>query len=264
MNLWVWVIIATLFGVGFYFITKRIIFDRSLITKRWGEIPCDSLIKKSVTIPLENNQVMNAKIYTSTDFEDYNSLPLLIIAPQQNKNSIYNEYLGAAFALQGYISIVLGYCDTYKDKSVFVQNNLNHYPKIKEYTLNLPRVDKNKIALFGFDYGAEILVRAGIIDPDIKIILAASMPHIPVESLPSQFEGGKIRLVHCMNDKVVPFNDFLENVKVFQVSKRNYLAFQLGGHDLFCQEASALGFFSALLKESIQPKIKYVIRKEAG
>lgn len=264
MRLWVWVIIIVLFGVGFYFIIKRIIFDRNLIVKRWAEVPCDSLIKESVTIPLENQQAMHAKIYTSRDFVDYDSLPLLLIAPQQNKNFSYNEYLGAAFALQGYISIVLGYCDSYKDKSIFIQNNLNHFPKIKEYALNLPRVDNTKVALFGFDYGAEIMVRTGIIDPDIKIILAASMPRISIESLPSQFEGSKIRLVHSMNDKIVPFNDFLENVKIFQVSKRNYLAFHLGGHDLFCQEASALGFFSAMLKESLQPKIKQVIKKEAG
>lgn len=264
MNLWVWIIIIALFGIGIYFIMKRIIFDKNLKVKRWGEIPCDTLIKKTVAIPLKNKQVMQANIYTSTDFIEYISLPLLIIAPQQNKNQIYNEYLGAVFALQGYISLVLGYCDGYQDKSVFIRNNVNYYPKIKEFALNLPRVDKNKVALFGFDYGAEIMARAGIIDPDIKIILVASMPRIPVESLPSQFEGAKIRLVHCMNDKVVPFSDFLENVKVFQVSKRNYLTFQLGGHDLFCQEASALGFFSAMLKESLQPKIKQVIKKEAG
>jgi len=235
-----------------------------LKVKRWGEIPSDTLIKKSVKIPLENNLLMKANIYTSTDFVEYISLPLMIIAPQQNKNVSYNEYLGAVFALQGYITLVLEYRDGYQDKSVFIRNNLNHYQKIKEFGLNLQRVDRTKVALFGFDYGAEIMVRTGIIDPDIKIILAASMPHIPVESLPSEFDGEKIRLIHCIDDKIVPFDDFLENLKVLNVSKQNYLTFQLGGHDLFCQEVAALGFFSAMLKEALSPQIKQVIKREAG
>ncbi|NVM31381.1 MAG: hypothetical protein HWN65_21255 [Candidatus Helarchaeota archaeon] len=263
MNLWVWIIVIALFGIGIYFFIKRITFDKKLKVERWGEIPCNTLIKKSVTIPLENNQVMQANIYTSADFKEYLSLPLLIIAPQQNKNFIYNEYLGAAFALQGYISLVLGYCDEYQDKPLFIRNNLNHYPKIKEFALNLPKADKTKFALFGLDYGAEIMVRTGIIDPDVKIILAASMPRVPIESLPSKFDGEKIRLVHCMNDEIVPLSDFLDNLKVFKISEQNYLTFQFGGHDLYCQEAAALGFVSAMLKEALQPKIKQVVKKEA-
>ncbi len=248
-----WIIFCVILGVTAYFLIQIV---RIKHAPRWGIVPTENLIRESLTIPIDNS-VVHGYLYTSTDFKNYEPMPGVIVLPRRDQKYPNFEHWGAHFALQGYPTLCIEMFDKVSSREAFVAKWLLKLPFIKKTLAGNPRVDPRKIVLVGFEDAAEVALRAGLPDDDVKVICAVSMFRVAPEHVPSGH--GKVFLAHCGDDAQATLGDFRRNCEVLHLTPREYLLLDLGGHHVLSQEASIAAFMSIQIKLRLHPPFKQIL-----
>ncbi len=155
--------------------------------------------------------------------------------------------------------------DTFHKKisrNEYVNRYLALIPKLKDLLREDKAVDPKKLIYFGLGYGAEVALLGGLADKDVKAICCSSM-HLIEEDKLEQYEIiDKIYLVHCKDDKISPYEEFVKNKERLNVKEGDYLVYDLGGHDLLSQEPSTAAFCSIKIKQKLNPIYKLIERRD--
>jgi len=257
-----WILSIVFLSFFIYFIVNIIILRYNKIHKRWGLVLTENLIKEKILLKDSEGNIINCYLYTSTDFKNYDKMPGVIILPRRDKKYPYWENLGAHFALQGYPSICLEVYDKKLSRQAFVEKYTKILPIVKEKLISDSRVDAKKLVYFGIGFAAEVVLLKGLHDNDVKAICGISMPLIDESKVNQWKNSDKVYLVHCQDDKNVPFSDFEKNCENFGLKKGDFLYFELGGHNLLSQEPIAAAFFSIKIKQKLKPVYKQIVRRE--
>ncbi len=248
-----WILFCAILGVMMYFIVQIVRIKR---TPRWGIVPTENLIREPVTFPAGNG-VVRGYIYTSTDFKGSEPMPGVIVLPRRDQKYPAFEHWGAHFALQGYPTLCIDLFDKTTPREAFVAECLQKLPAITKVLASDPRVDPHRIVLVGFEDAAEVALRGGLPDNDVKVICAVSMSQVAPEHVPTG--QGKVFLAHCGDDDVATLADFRHNCEVLHLTPREYLLLNLGGHHILSQEATIAAFMSIKIKQQLNPPFKQIL-----
>jgi len=263
-----WILTFFFLGCFAFFVARIIILNRNKIQKRWGRVLTDNLLIEKKSYRISESLTIKGWSYGSTDFIDYeHKMPGVIVIPRRDKKYPYFEHWGAHFALQGYPTICIEIFDKY-DKLLTLKAFVDKYRlilrSIKEEFIKDNRIDASKIIYFGVEDSAKVAVLEGLEDESIKVVCGISMPKIEAEEIQKDTSDTDIFLVHCKDDKVVPFEDHEHNKKVLNVGESDFIEYELGGHHILSQEPTTVAFFSIRIKSKLQPIYRQIVKKESS
>ncbi len=248
-----WIVFCAILGVMVYFLVQVVRLKRA---PRWGLVLTEHLVREQLSIPIGNAHVLGY-LYTSIDFKNYAPMPGVIVLPRRDEKYPAFEHWGAHFALQGYPTLCLEMFNKTTSREAFVAEWLQKLPSIKKVLSSDPRVDPCKIVLVGFEDSAEVALRTGLPDDDVKVICGVSMFHVAPEYVTSGQE--KVFLAHCKDDDQATLAEFRQNCDLLHLTPREYLLLDLGGHHVLSQEATIAAFMSIQIKLRLNPPFKQIL-----
>ncbi len=141
--------------------------------------------------------------------------------------------------------------------------------EIIDFIESRPDLNHQKLGAIGFSLGGFTLLTGGYLDPRLKVVIAccaghdmvavhrswpwymrfffrtSGMPMFPPDEFnrkisPRYYLGTKVEKVVCLthaeNDRVVPFENFLKNKELLNLSDEYTLSFKTGDHGFFGQD----------------------------
>lgn len=226
---------------------------RSARLPRWGTVPTDQLQRVEVSLDGETGVASRAFVYSSDVFGD-RAMPGMILLPEQGAKHPSFEHWAAMLALQGYPTIAVELARAGTGGTGLVEAVASAIPACKDVLARHANVDMTRVGILGFGEPALAgLVAAGT-DPAITIVACAAMPRAGDGVL--RAVRGKVVLVHCKDDAVVPLDGFQHNKDGLGLGIEEYLLLDLGGHGFLGQEAVIAGYLSIPIKKALQPRHK--------
>ncbi len=252
-----WILSALLFGGSAYFLFEILKIRYQRIYKRWGHVHTDNFTVEKREFKMLNGNIIKVYSYGSTDFTGNEKMPGVIVIPRKGKKYPYFEHWGAHFALQGFPTL----CIELNDKKLKLNECRVILRNIKEQFILEKEVDGANLVYFGVEESAKIALLEGLSDENIKIVCGLSMPKISEEEIQEKSGETKVCLVHCKDDKKVPFKTFEHNKCLLNLGETDFLTFDDGGHHIRGMEDPTSMFFSIKIHQALKPKYDQLVRR---
>ncbi len=157
--------------------------------------------------------------------------------------------------------------------------------EVIDFIVSRSDLNHEKIGAIGFSLGGFTLLTGGYLDPRLKVVIACCAGHDMVEVhqfwpwymrfffrvtglpinpsdefnrkiSPKYYLGTKVDkvvcLAHAKNDRIVPFDGFLKNKGLLNLSNENTLTFEHGDHGFFGQDTVLVSQIIRWLNEYLQ------------
>ncbi len=231
-------------------------------------IDCPGLIRERFTTTLSDNVVLHGQILSTSKMD--HTTPVVLACHGWFGNIEWRNDLTYPLVIQGYKVVTYNHrghgLRPYKSggNKAELQKTVMDVQQVVDFIESRPDLNHEKLAAIGFSLGGTTLLIGGYLDDRIKLIMAFCTSHEslktnrswarvirflfrlsglninPSEALNRQIspkyfldqrkENKVVCLAHTKNDRVVPYDAFLQNKELLELPEEQTIVFERGDH----------------------------------
>ena len=260
-----WYFLVVCFLIILIILLDGVRLKKKGIKLRWDEVPAPNLKKEDVYFDIDEKNKLRVRTYIASDFEDYKTLPVLLVFQRDSRKFFYMEQFGVSYAFMGYRTFLVGYDKHPKDKNSFISGIVNNYDNIINLMQSYPNSDMSRLCFYGSSWGASAafkILSEEKYTNNILGMVGVAMPQIDKGTLNIEKLSSKVLLIHAKDDKIVPVSEFENNIANLNLKDDSHHLMNGGGHFMLYQESGVFGKAHLWLKFKAKPVINRIIKKE--